>query len=64
MAAVDHELLLYMDGGVDGNGAKGEWGNAGFGVSVREVGGGEYQDRRVVVFFYKDCIQQDPIQMS
>eukprot|EP01052_Picozoa_sp_SAG31_P006016 SAG31_NODE_273_length_18667_cov_3.603619_1_plen_186_part_00 len=41
LAAVDHSLLLYTNVGADGNGAKGEWGESGFGVSVREAGGGE-----------------------
>ena len=38
LASIDHALLLYTDGGANGNGACGEWGSAGFGVSVREVG--------------------------
>jgi hypothetical protein len=38
LAAVEHRYRIYSDGGSDGNGAKGQWGASGYGVSINEVG--------------------------
>ena len=37
LAAVEHELRIYSDGGCDGNGAGGKWGASGWGVHVSLV---------------------------
>jgi hypothetical protein len=34
----EHDWRLYSDGGCDGNGAKGIWGDSGRGVAIYEVG--------------------------
>jgi ribonuclease HI len=34
----EHDWRLYSDGGCDGNGAKGIWGDSGWGVAIYEVG--------------------------
>ena len=37
LAQTDHSLRIYTDGGSDGNGAKGQWGESGWGVAVFQV---------------------------
>ena len=50
----EHDWRLYSDGGCDGNGAKGFWGDSGWGVAIYEVGtdltGGEDDDDLVREF--------------